>query len=265
VPLAELEERQVYYEEHGDGEPVLLINGLGADHTTWGLQTAFLSKHFRVIVFDNPGIGQTEGPRGPYTSALFADVAAGLLRFLGFERAHIVGASMGGLIAQQLAVRHAELVRSLTLHCSWWRADRRTTALIRSWQSYARVATPLDLARQIWLWVLTPRFFEECADEIAELEREVESNPNPQSAEAFSDQAEACIGHEALEEIASVEAPTLITVGDGDILTPPSHSFEIKARMPKATLHVWPEMGHAPFWEIPDQFNELTYGFLREH
>jgi pimeloyl-ACP methyl ester carboxylesterase len=265
VPLAELEERRVYYEEHGDGEPVLLINGLGADHTTWGLQTAFFSKHFRVIVFDNPGIGQTEGPRGPYTSALFADVAAGLLRFLGFERAHIVGASMGGLIAQQLAVRHAELVRSLTLHCSWWRADRRTTALIRSWQSYARVATPLDLARQIWLWVLTPRFFEERAEEMVELEREVESNPHPQGADAFSDQAEACIGHEALEEIASVKAPTLITVGDGDILTPPSHSFEIKARMPKATLHVWPEMGHAPFWEIPDEFNELTYGFLRAH
>ena len=106
MPLAELEERRVYYEEHGDGEPVLLINGLGADHTTWGLQTAFFSEHFRVIVFDNPGIGQTEGPRGPYTSALFADVAAGLLRFLGFERAHIVGASMGGLIAQQLAAVH---------------------------------------------------------------------------------------------------------------------------------------------------------------
>jgi len=265
VPLAELEQRRVYYEEHGDGEPVLLINGLGADHTTWGLQTAFFSEHFRVIVFDNPGIGQTEGPRGPYTSALFADVAAGLLRLLGFERAHIVGASMGGLIAQQLAVRHADLVRSLTLHCSWWRADRRTTALIRSWQSYARVATPLDLARQIWLWVLTPRFFEERAEEMAELEREVESNPHPQSAEAFSDQAEACVGHEALEEIASVKAPTLITVGDGDLLTPPSHSFEIKARMPKATLHVWPEMGHAPFWEIPDEFNELTYGFLRAH
>jgi pimeloyl-ACP methyl ester carboxylesterase len=265
VPLAELEERRVYYEEHGEGEPVLLINGLGADHTTWGLQTEFLRKHFRVIVFDNPGIGQTEGPQGPYTSALFADVAAALLRLLGFERAHIVGASMGGLIAQQLAVRHAELVRSLTLHCSWWRADRRTTALIRSWQNYASVATPLDLARQIWLWVLTPRFFEERADEIAELEREVAANPNPQSAEAFSDQAEACIGHEALEEIASVEAPTLITVGDGDILTPPSHSFEIKARMPKATLHVWPDMGHAPFWEIPDEFNELNYGFLSEH
>jgi 3-oxoadipate enol-lactonase len=265
VPLAELEERRVYYEEHGEGDPVLLINGLGADHTAWRLQTEFFRNHFRVIVFDNPGIGQTEGPGGPYTSALFADVAAGLLRFLGLERAHVVGASMGGLIAQQVAVRHAELVRSLMLHCSWWRADRYTTALIRSWQSYARVATPLDLARQIWLWVFTPGFFEERPEAIAELERQVEANPHPQSAEAFSDQAEACIGHEALEEIDSVEAPTLITVGEGDILTPPSHSFELEARMPNALLHVWRAMGHAPFWEIPDEFNELTYSFLRAH
>lgn len=265
MPFAELEERRVYYEEHGEGDPVLLINGLGADHTAWGLQTEFFRDHFRVIVFDNPGVGQTEGPRGPYTSALFADVAAALLRLLGLERAHVVGASMGGLIAQQVAVRHLELVRSLTLHCSWWRADRYTTALIRSWQSYARMATPLDLARQIWLWVFTPRFFEERPEAIAELERQVAANPYPQSAEAFSDQAEACIGHEALEAIVSVEAPTLITVGDADILTPPFHSFELKARMPSALLHVWPAMGHAPFWEIPGEFNELTYSFLKAH
>jgi 3-oxoadipate enol-lactonase len=265
VPFAELGDRRVYYEEHGDGDPVLLINGLGADHSAWDLQTTYFREHFRVIVFDNPGVGQTVGPRGPYTSALFADVAAELLRFLGLERAHVVGASMGGLIAQQVAVRHAGLVRSLTLHCSWWRADRYTRALIRSWQSYARVATPLDLARQIWLWVFTPGFFEERPESIAELERQVEANPHPQSAEAFSDQAEACIGHDALEEIASVEAPTLIAVGDGDILTPPSHSFELKARMPRALLHVWRSMGHAPFWEIPDEFNELTYSFLRAH
>ena len=265
MPIAELDRRRVYFEEHGEGAPVLLINGLGADHTTWALQTEFLRERMRVIVFDNPGVGQTEGPPGPYTSALFADVAAALLRFLGLERAHVVGASMGGLIAQQVAVRHAELVRSLTLHSSWWRADRYTTALIRSWQGYAQVATPLELARQIWLWVFTPRFFEERPDEIAALERQVEANPFPQSSEAFCDQAEACVGHVALEEIRSIAAPALITVGDGDILTPPSHSYELKARMPKAILHVWREMGHAPFWEIPDEFNELTYSFLAAH
>jgi pimeloyl-ACP methyl ester carboxylesterase len=263
VPFAELEERRVYYEEHGEGDPVLLINGLGADHRAWALQTDYLRRFFRVIVFDNPGVGRTTGPRGPYTTELFADVAADLLRQLAIERAHVVGASMGGTIAQQVAVRHPELVRSLVLHCSWWRADSYTAALIRSWQTYAGAAGMLELSRQIWLWVFTPRFFQERPETFAELEREVRENG--QSVEAFCDQAEACIAHQALEEVAQVEAPTLITVGDGDILTPPAHSRAIHERIKGSALHVWPEMGHAPFWEIPDQFNELNREFLEAH
>src|SRR2546423_307671 len=105
MPLADVGEYRVYHEEHGAGEPVLLINGLGSDHRTWNLQTEYLSRFFRVIVFDNPGVGQTTGPRGPYTTELFGDVASGLLGRLGVARAHVVGASMGGLIAQQVAVR----------------------------------------------------------------------------------------------------------------------------------------------------------------
>jgi pimeloyl-ACP methyl ester carboxylesterase len=263
VPFAELEERRVYYEEHGEGDPVLLINGLGADHRAWALQTDYLRRFFRVIVFDNPGVGRTTGPRGPYTTELFADVAADLLRQLAIERAHVVGASMGGTIAQQVAVRHPELVRSLVLHCSWWRADSYTAALIRSWQTYAGAAGMLELSRQIWLWVFTPRFFQERPETFTELEREVRENG--QSVEAFCDQAEACIAHQALEEVAQVEAPTLITVGDGDILTPPAHSRAIHERIKGSALHVWPEMGHAPFWEIPDQFNELNREFLEAH
>ena len=265
MPLAELGDHRVYYEEHGAGEPVLLINGLGADHTAWGLQTEYRERYFRVIVFDNPGVGRTTGPRGPYTTGLFADVAAGLLRQLGVERAHVVGASMGGVIAQQVAVRHPELVRSLVLHCSWWHADPYTAALIRSWQSYAGAAGMVELNRQIWLWVFTPRFFAERAETFVELEQEVRANPHAQSAEAFSDQAEACIAHGPLEAIATISAPTLITVGDTDILTPPAHSRAIHERIRGSRLHVWPEMGHAPFWEIPDEFNELNREFLEAH
>jgi len=265
VPLAELEERRVYYEEHGSGEPVLLINGLGADHTAWALQTDYLQRFFRVIVFDNPGVGRTEGPSGPYTTALFADTAAQLLRHLGIGRAHVVGASMGGLIAQQLAVRHPTLVRSLLLHCSWWRADRYTQALIRSWQAFARAAGMLELARQIWLWVFTPRFFEERPQAFAELERRLVEDPYAQTPQAFCDQAEACLGHEALEEVRGITAPTLITVGEADILTPPAHARALHERIPGSRLHVWPEMGHAPFWEIPDEFNALNREFLEAH
>jgi pimeloyl-ACP methyl ester carboxylesterase len=265
VPVAELGDHRVYYEEHGSGDPVILINGLGADHSAWALQTVFLKDFFRVVVFDNPGVGRTEGRCGPYTTELFADVGAGLLRSLGIDRAHVVGASMGGLIAQQLAVRHPELVRSLVLHCSWWRADRYTQALVRNWQAIARAAGMLVLSRQVWLWVFTPRFYEEQSATFDDLERRLAEDPYTQTVDAFCDQAEACLTHEALEQVAGISAPTLITVGDTDLLTPPSHSRALHERIRGSMLHVWPDMGHAPFWETPDVFNRLNHEFLEAH
>ena len=265
MPHADLGERRVFYEEHGSGDPVLLVNGLGADHTAWALQTEYLQQSFRVVTFDNPGVGQTEGPRGPYSTALFADVAVSLLRHLEIERAHVVRASMGGLIAQQITVRHPAAVRSLAVHCPWWRADPYTTALIRSWQTIARAAGMPDLLRQIWLWVFTPRFYEEHPEVFVELERQVAESPHPQTVDAFCDQAEACVTHVALEEVAAIDVPTLITVGDTDILTPPAHARALHERVRGSVLHVWPEMGHAPFWEIPDDFNRLNREFLETH
>ena len=264
MPFADLGGRRIFFEEHGAGDPVLLVNGLGADHTTWGLQTEFLQEHFRVVLFDNPGVGQSEGPPGPYTSELFADVAASLLGHLEIERAHVVGASMGGIIAQQLALRHPALVRSLALHCTWGRCDPYLASLFRSWQACARGLSLLDLSRQLWLWVFTPSWYER-PGVIEELERQTREAPYPQSPEAFCDQAEACIEHDELERLGEIGAPTLVSVGDSDLLTPPYHSFAIKERMPKALLHVWPSMGHAPFWEIPDEFNRLNYTFLKAH
>ena len=265
MPFADVEGYRVYVEEHGEGDPVLLVAGLGADTTAWALQTAYLLRFYRVILLDNPGVGQTTGPGGPYSSELFADVAAAAARSLGVERAHVVGASMGGIIAQQLALRHPELVRSLSLHCTWGRSDRYLTALMRSWQAIARGVTRIDLARQLWLFVFTVWYFDDQPDAFAELERQVLEHPHPQSVEAFCDQAEACIAHDALDRLGEISAPTYITVGDRDLLTPAHHAYLIKEHMPEAILRVWPRMGHAPFWEIPDEFNARQHDFLKEH
>lgn len=265
MPHASVLGHDVHYEEHGAGDPVLLICGLGADHAAWALQVDHLRRSFRTVVFDNPGVGRTTGPSGPYTTALFADVAAGLAASLGIERAHVVGASMGGMVAQQVAVRHPGLVATLSIHCPWWRPDAYTSALLRSWKSHARAAGMLELLRQIWLWVFTPRFFEERAETLAELERQAAENPFPQTVDAFCDQADACLAHEPLEELARVRAPALITVGDSDILTPPAHARAVHERIPGSVLHVWPDMGHAPFWEIPEEFTAFQSRFLEAH
>jgi len=235
------------------------VNGLGADHTAWALQLGALSRHFDVVCFDNPGVGQTRGPDGPYSTELFADVAVALLDDLAIERAHVVGASMGGTIAQQIALRHPGRVLSLQVHCSWARCDAYLEALFRSWQACADGLAPLDLARQLWLWVFTPLHYAEVG--VAELERDVAANAHPQSAASFRAQAEACIAHDVLDRLGEISAPTLVSVGDSDLLTPARHSFALKERIPGALLHIWPAMGHAPFWEVPDEFNELTRVF----
>jgi pimeloyl-ACP methyl ester carboxylesterase len=254
----------VFYERAGAGAPLLLVNGLGADHTGWAPQLEGLSDHFDVICFDNPGVGQTTSFAPPYSTELFADVAARLLDELGIERAHVVGASMGGTIAQQLALRHPERVRSLQIHCSWGRCDAFLAALFRSWQACAQALAPLDLARAIWLWVFTPRWYAD-ASALAELEQATLAAPHPQSADDFRAQADACIEHDVLDRLGEIRAPTLVTVGDADLLTPARHSFALKERIPGALLHVWPAMGHAPFWEAPLDFNELTRCFAAAH
>jgi pimeloyl-ACP methyl ester carboxylesterase len=264
MPFADAGGYRVYYEEHGSGDPLLLVNGLGADHTAWQLQTNSLQDSYRVLVFDNPGVGRTTGPGGAYTSPLFADVAAGLLARLGIDRAHVVGASMGGIIAQQLALRHPETVRSLSLHCTWGRADAYLAALLRSWQAIARAVPRIELVRQLWLFVFTIWWFNDRQDKLAELERVVLEDPYPQSPEDFCDQADACIAHDALDRLGEIAAPTYISVGDRDLLAPAHHSYAIKQRIPHAQLRVWQKMGHAPFWEIPEQFNQRQLEFLKE-
>jgi pimeloyl-ACP methyl ester carboxylesterase len=262
VPFAELESCRVFYDERGAGEAVLLVSGLGAHHAVWESQVEALRGHYRVIVFDNPGIGETAGPPGPYSSGLLADVAAGLLGHLGIERAHVVGASMGGIVAQQLALRSPGLVASLSLHGTWARTDRYLAALTRSWQASARGLSRIDLCRQLWLSVFTVWWYNDRSDALAELERLVLENPDLQSAEQFCAQAEACIFHDVLDRLSEIGVPAYVSVGDRDLVTPAHHAYSIKERLPQARLRLWKEMGHAPYWEIPDEFNARQLEFL---
>jgi pimeloyl-ACP methyl ester carboxylesterase len=265
MPFADVGDYRVRYEEHGEGLPLLLVAGLAADHRAWGRQVDDFSRHYRTIVYDNPGIGGTTGPDDRYTTGLFAGVAAGLLRRLGIESAHVVGASMGGAIAQELALRHPELVRTLSLHSTWGRADNHLAAIMRSWQASAPVLSLVDLCRQIWLWTFTVWFYNDRADELRELERLVAAEPDLQTPDAFRRQADACIDHDALDRLGDVRAPTYLSAGDRDSLTPAHHAYRIKERIPAARLRIWQQMAHAPFVEIPDEFNARQLEFLQAH
>src|SRR4029077_21119 len=114
---------EMYYEEHGSGDPLLLVMGLAADSTAWMFQLPDFARHYRTIVFDNRGVGRSSKPAGPYTIHQMADDAAGLLDALDVRRAHVVGVSMGGMIAQELALRHPARVRGLVLGCTFPEPD----------------------------------------------------------------------------------------------------------------------------------------------
>src|SRR5262245_13755036 len=138
MPYAVINKIRMHYEIVGHGDPVLLINGLSAPAAGWALQVQALAPHFRVVTFDNRGVGETDLPPEPvYTTAQMADDAAAVLRHLKVARAHVLGASMGGTIAMELALRHPRLVRSLTLACTWAEADARFLHTIDSWISLA--------------------------------------------------------------------------------------------------------------------------------
>ena len=171
---------------------------------------------------------------------------------------------MGGIIGQELALRAPELVASLSLHGTWAQTDNYLAALTRSWQASARALPRLELCRQLWLSVFTVWWFNDRTDALAELERLVLESPDLQSPEQFCDQAEACISYDALDRLPQIAVPAYISVGDRDLVTPAHHAYRIKERLPQARLRVWKEMGHAPYWEIPDEFNARQLEFLQQ-
>src|SRR5712664_4783237 len=138
MPYAILNNIRIHFEVSGKGDPVLLINGLSAPAVSWALQAKALAPHFTVVTFDNRGVGETDLPGEPvYSTSQLADDAAAILKHLRLPRAHVIGASMGGTVAMELALRQPRLVRSLTLACTWAEGDARLPP-------YARV---VDLAR----------------------------------------------------------------------------------------------------------------------
>jgi len=264
MPYAIINKIRVYYETSGQGDAVLLINGLSEPSAGWALQVKALAPRFSVVTFDNRGLGQTDLPPDPvYSTAQMADDAAALLRELKIARAHVVGASMGGTIAMELALQHPKLVRSLTLACTWAEGDARFLHTIESWISLAsRVPVEERYRHVVYPWLFTPEFFARKENVETAFQRAM-AYPHQTKAEAIERQGRgiAAWNGTRVTRLGGIRVPTLVLVGKDDILTPPAFSKALARRIPRARLTVLPG-GHGFFLEHADLFNRTLLRFL---
>jgi 3-oxoadipate enol-lactonase len=274
MSIAKVGANELFYEAHGEGDPLLLIMGLAADSTAWLFQVPELARHYRTIVFDNRGVGRSSKPRGPYTIHEMADDAAGLLDVIGIERAHVVGVSMGGMIAQELALRHPKRVHGLVLGCTFPEPDaeaerQRQFSLARfGGRVTASGETEIDVSAVDPLMLfqhLLPRVFNQSFID-RELPKLLQIFGGALqygfSLEAILGQVEAIMGHRATDRLREITAPTLVITGDADLLVSPANSDVLARSIPGAKLVKIPGGSHGFNFETPDVFNREVIDFL---
>ena len=252
---------ELFYRESGQGEPILWIMGLGNDHRGWAYQVPAFRDRFRSITYDNRDSGQSQQATEQYTVADMAGDAVGLLDALGVAQAHVVGFSMGGAQAQELAIRHPERVQRLVLcNTSTWR-DARAADIFRGRVLLRERLSAEEYARLLLPWVYTyqdyqrPGFIEQTVQAIL-------NDPYPQPIDAFRRQVEATISVNTEDRLGQIRAPTLLVFGEDDITTPLRSGRALEAGIPNATLRIVPGAGHGLPWSHPDEFNRVVRAFL---
>ena len=259
MPTVRSDDADIAYEVTGDGDPLLLIMGFAADSRMWMLQAPAFAQSHRVITFDNRGSGGSSKPPAPYSMEQMADDARAVLDAEGIERAHVVGISMGGAIAQHLALSEPSRVRSLVLAATWCAPNAYTQRLSDLGERVLQAGGMEALISASMLWLFTPRFIIENAMFVESIEAMALALAPP--IEAVRAQQEALLRHDTVERLASLDVPTLVMCGRRDTMVPPELSQQVAAAIPGAEL-VMTDSGHAFNIEEAETFNKLVLGFL---
>ena len=261
MPSTPIRDIITYYEEAGSGEPLVLIMGLSGDIQAWALQAPTLAKHFRVITFDNRGAGRTSAPDKPQSIVGMADDLAALMDHLAIPRAHILGWSMGGYIAQEFAIKYPARVDKLALVTTAPSIDGYGRAILTSWMNAKRS----NLSREQWYRFTAPFLYSPALlDDAPRFEAAIANganNPYAQQDHAFIRQAEACLAFDARDRLSAIKAPTLVVGSKDDILVPPRNSEKLASLVPGSTLKIL-QGGHVGLIEYPKEYNTAFLEFL---
>ncbi|MBI4516848.1 MAG: alpha/beta fold hydrolase [Deltaproteobacteria bacterium] len=246
MPMLRANGISLYYELHGDGPPLVLLMGLAGNLAMWDPELiAALSRRFRLVLFENRGTGRSDKPDHPYTIKLFADDAAALLAGLGIARAHVLGASMGGMIAQQFALDHRQLVDRLILCCTTAGGGQATPPDVETLMAIANTdgLAPVDHTQRMRGFAFHHSFL--TPDNVAYLDRKlIREVEHPTPPFALAHHFHAAIHFDVADRLGEIVQPTLVLVGREDRMVPAPNSLWLAQRIANADLIVYGNAGH---------------------
>ncbi|MGH0029754.1 MAG: alpha/beta fold hydrolase [Myxococcota bacterium] len=267
MPHIDVQGRKLYYESHGNhaGTPLVLAMGVGGSCQGWlPLQVPEFSKDRTTVIFDYPGVGQSEAYDGAFSTADLADTLDAFLSALSIPKADVLGAFMGGMVAQELALRHADRVSRLVLVGSYARADAKRRLLLQHWIDLARGGASLEtLVRDRLLWTAHDATIEQ-TDLIDAMVEFFTRDGAPLSAEVFALQCEACLAHDTRTRLPKIAAPALVVSGGADLLTPPKLALELTTGLADARLATLSQAAHLVMVEAVESFNRTVLQFLED-
>lgn len=261
--IAESAGVRIAYEVRGDGAPLVLVHGLAYDRAGWGRFPDLLAEHFRVLLLDNRGVGESDAPEGPYAVAQMAADVVAVLDDAGVERTHLFGVSLGGYIAQELALTHPERVEKLVLCSTAPGGPKAHPMPQRTVDVFARYPT---IEREAGLRMFVENSLgDRGVRELPELVEEIFAYrlEHAPSFTAWQAQAFAGATYDSYDRIGAIETPTLVLHGGDDIVVDPRNAELLGELLPNARVEVVPNRGHLFVWEDSERAAELVTEFLR--
>jgi pimeloyl-ACP methyl ester carboxylesterase len=264
MPKVAVNKFTMNYEQQGNGEPLILIPFLSADHACYAFQVAEYAKHFTCISVDLRGTGESDQPEQGYTTETLADDVAAFMQALGIQKAHLSGMSLGSAVGMWLAAKHPDKVQSLSLHSGWTKTDPFMKTVIGGFQVMAKALGSVAemVVAAIFPWCLTSELYAAKPEYIESLAGFVRSRP-AQPVAAFLQQSNAVIAHDVSAQLGRIKAPTQITFGRMDRLTSLRFADPLKNGIRNSELVIFDGCAHAPIYERVEEFNQKTSAFLQ--
>ena len=267
MPKVKVDDIELYYELHGEGIPLVMIMGLGRSSGSWGSEfIGKLSKFHRVIIYDNRGTGRSDKPDIEYSMGMMADDIAGLMDVINVPRAHVLGISMGGMIAQELALNRPEKVLGLILcSTSCGGPDRAQKRAELSAQLLTLMNPPPGLSREEalkhqWGMMYTQRYVQENMEALMKDAAKPSEYPTPPFV--WRRQAQAGLNFYTYDRLPSIRVPTMVLGGEEDIMTLPENFRILADNIPGAQLRLFKDAAHGFLWEVMDQAVRAILDFL---